>query len=144
RRRAGRGLGLKVWDGSRPHSVQFKMWEKAPLPGYVGHPKQGSKHNRGAAVDVTLVKLGTGEELEMPTPYDEFTPRAHRDYFKLPPGVAENRRILQTAMRAQGFMTIQSEWWHFDHRDWSRFPLSDVSLETLAAQSDREAAHAGP
>ncbi len=136
---ADKGLGLKVWDGYRPHSVQFAMWEKAPLPGFVGSPRQGSKHNRGAAVDVTLVKLGTGEELEMPTPYDEFSPRAHRDYFKLRPEVAENRRTLQAAMRAQGFMTIESEWWHFDHRDWQEFPLSDLSLETLAEQSDREA-----
>ncbi len=140
---ADRGLGLKVWDGYRPHSVQFKMWEKAPLPGFVGSPRQGSKHNRGAAADVTLVRLDTGEELEMPTPYDEFSPRAHRDYFKLRPEVAENRRILQAAMRAQGFKTIESEWWHFDHRDWEAFPLSDISLETLAERSDREAAERG-
>lgn len=136
---ADRGIGLKIWDGYRPHSVQYLMWEKSPLPGFVGHPKQGSKHNRGAAVDVTLVDLATGAELPMPTPYDEFSPRAHRDYFKVTPEVAENRRILQAAMRANGFMTIESEWWHFDHRDWSQFPLADVSLETLAAQSDREA-----
>lgn len=136
---ADQGIGLKIWDGYRPHSVQYLMWEKSPLPGFVGHPKQGSKHNRGAAVDVTLVDLATGEELPMPTPYDEFSPRAHRDYFKVTPEVAENRRILQTAMRANGFMTIESEWWHFDHRDWSQFPLADVSLETLGAQSDREA-----
>lgn len=137
---ADRGLGLKIWDGYRPHSVQYRMWEKAPFPGYVGDPKLGSKHNRGAAVDLTLIDLETGKELAMPTPYDEFTPRAHRDYFKLPPEVAENRRILQETMRAHGFMTIESEWWHFDHREWSRFPLSDVSLETLAARSDRDAA----
>jgi outer membrane protein assembly factor BamB len=137
---AEKGLGLKVWDGYRPHSVQYRMWEKAPFPGYVGDPKFGSKHNRGAAVDVTLIDLKTGRELEMPTPYDEFTPRAHRDYFKLSPEVAANRKTLQDAMRANGFMTIESEWWHFDHRDWSRFPLADLSLETLAAQSDREAA----
>lgn len=137
---ADKGLGLKVWDGYRPHSVQFLMWEKAPLPGYVGSPRQGSKHNRGAAVDVTLVHLESGEELEMPTPYDEFTPRAHRDYFKLPPEVAENRRLLQQAMLAQGFQTIDSEWWHFDYRDWEQFPLADIPLEALAEQSDREIA----
>ena len=110
---ADRGLGLKIWDGYRPHSVQYRMWEKAPFPGYVGDPKFGSKHNRGAAVDVTLVDLNTGKELAMPTPYDEFTPRAHRDYFKLPPEVAENRRILQDAMRAHGFTTFMRG--HFGH-----------------------------
>jgi D-alanyl-D-alanine dipeptidase/outer membrane protein assembly factor BamB len=136
---ADRGLGLKVWDGYRPHSVQYLMWEKSPLPGFVGHPKEGSKHNRGAAVDVTLVELATGNELPMPTPYDEFSPRARRGYLKVSAEIAENRRILQTGMRANGFMTIESEWWHFDHRDWSQFPLADFSLETLAAQSDRDA-----
>lgn len=135
---AGRGLGLKVWDGYRPHSVQYLMWEKSPLPGFVGDPKQGSKHNRGAAVDVTLIDLETGRELPMPTPYDEFSSRAHRDYFKVTAEVSENRRILQAAMQANGFLTIESEWWHFDHRDWSQFPLADVSLETLAAQADRK------
>lgn len=137
---ADRGLGLKVWDGYRPHSVQFQMWEKSPLPGFVGNPREGSKHNRGAAVDVTLVDLATGEERPMPTPYDEFSPRAHIGYFKLPPEVAENRRILQAAMRAQGFHTIESEWWHFDHQRWQDFPLADLPLEELAARSDREAA----
>lgn len=137
---AERGLGLKVWDGYRPHSVQYKMWEVSPLPNYVGDPKRGSKHNRGAAVDVTLVDLATGEELPMPTPYDEFSPRAHTGYFKLSAEVAENRKILQEAMRAQGFMTIPSEWWHFDYRGWDRFALSDVSLVDLAAKSDAEIA----
>lgn len=135
-----RGIGIKVWDGYRPHSVQYLMWEKAPLPGYVGDPKLGSKHNRGAAVDVTLVDLATGKELAMPTPYDEFTPRAHSNYFKLPPEVRENRAILQAAMQAEGFLTIDSEWWHFDHRDWADFALADIPLETLAEASDEEAA----
>ena len=74
----------------------------------------------------------------MPTPYDEFTPRAHTGYFKLSPEVMLNRTLLQTAMRAQGFSTIQSEWWHFDYRGWSRFPLADVPLEDLARESDKK------
>jgi|GEM_PF-114336 len=137
---AAEGLGLKIWDGYRPRSVQYKMWEASPLPGYVGDPKVGSKHNRGAAVDVTLVDLATGEELEMPTPYDEFSPRAHTGYFKLTPEVAANRSRLQKAMREEGFMTIQSEWWHFDYRGWERFPLVDIPLEQLADLADKEAA----
>src|SRR5690606_14019105 len=68
------------------------------------------------------------------------SPRAHRDYFKLRPEVAENRKTLQIAMRAQGFTTIESEWWHFDHRDWKDFPLADIPLEDLVERSDREAA----
>jgi outer membrane protein assembly factor BamB len=138
RRLAADGLGLKIWDGYRPRSVQYKMWEASPLPGYVGDPKFGSKHNRGAAVDVTLVNLTTGEELEMPTPYDEFSPRAHSGYLKLTPEVAANRSRLQKAMREEGFMTIHSEWWHFDYRGWERFPLADIPLDALAARSDKE------
>jgi D-alanyl-D-alanine dipeptidase len=99
---AKEGIGIKIWDGYRPHSVQYTMWDASPSPGYVGHPRQGSKHNRGAAVDVTLVDLETGKELEMPTPYDEFSPRAHSSYFKLSEKVAANRKRLQTAMREAG------------------------------------------
>ncbi|MBP6783259.1 MAG: PQQ-binding-like beta-propeller repeat protein [Verrucomicrobiales bacterium] len=140
---ANEGFGLKIWDGYRPRSVQYRMWEVSPLPNFVGDPKRGSKHNRGAAVDVTLVDLATGEELEMPTPYDEFSPRARTGYLKVSPAAAENRRRLQMAMRAAGFSTIDSEWWHFDFRGWERFPLVDTPLEELAERSDEKtAAHA--
>ena len=131
-------LGLKVWDGYRPHSVQYMMWELSPLAGFVGDPREGSRHNRGAAVDVTLVDLTTGEELQMPTPYDEFSPRAHSNYIKIPEEVARNRSLLQTVMRKHGFSTISSEWWHFDHVEWKQFPLSDISIEELATIADSE------
>lgn len=133
------GLGIKVWDIYRPHSVQYRMWEKAPFPGYVGDPKVGSKHNRGTATDVTLYDLQTGQELEMPTPFDEFSKRAAADYPNLPAQVLANRRILQEAMHAQGFETIPTEWWHFDYRDWAKFPLSDEPLTVLAARADEAA-----
>ncbi len=73
------GLGLKVYDCYRPFSVTKQMWEFLPDPNYVANPARGSRHNRGAAVDLTLVDR-TGKELEMPTPYDDFTKKAHRDY----------------------------------------------------------------
>lgn len=133
---AKEGLGIKIWDGYRPHSVQYLMWDASPSPGYVGHPQLGSKHNRGAAVDVTLFELETGKECEMPTPYDEFSPRAHLNYFKVSEGVAANRKRLQTAMRAAGFLPIDSEWWHFDYRNWADFPLANFPIEDLAAESD--------
>ncbi len=136
---ASRGLGLKLWDGYRPHSVQYRMWEKSPLPGYVGDPRLGSKHNRGAAVDLTLVDLQTGVEVAMPTPFDEFSPRAGATYTQLPPTALENRAILQEAMLKQGFMTIPTEWWHFDFHTWQDFPLADVPLEKLADEADRAA-----
>lgn len=138
------GLGLKIWDGYRPHSVQYLMWDASPSPGYVGHPKQGSKHNRGAAVDVTLVELKTGNECAMPTPYDEFSPRAHLNYFQVSEEIAANRTRLQTAMREAGFLPIDSEWWHFDYRDWAHFPLANFPIEDLAADSDTAQAKPDP
>lgn len=130
------GIGIKVWDGYRPQSVQYRMWEVAPKPGFVGDPKRGSKHNRGAAVDVTLVNLATGSELEMPTQYDEFSVRAHSNYLKVPLNVFENRKLLQETMRAHGFTTIQNEWWHFDYRGAERFSLEDIPIETLVKRSE--------
>lgn len=124
-------IGLKIWDGYRPHSVQFRMWEKAPLKGYVGDPKRGSKHNRGAAVDVTLFDRITKKELAMPTVYDEFTLRAHTDYPRLPSNVLKNRELLKTTMRKHGFSTIRTEWWHFDYSNWRKFPLENIGLEKL-------------
>lgn len=126
------GLGIKVWDAYRPRSVQYKMWEISPRPGYVGNPDRGSKHNRGAAVDVTLVHLATGIELPMPTPYDEFSPRAHANDFKLEKHIAERRTILQKVMRENGFKTISTEWWHFDFVEWEKFPLEEILIEDLA------------
>lgn len=141
------GYGIKIWDGYRPRSVQYKMWEVFPKPGYVGDPKRGSKHNRGAAVDVTLFDLATGEELEMPTSYDHFGLRAHSSYSPLPEKVEKNRRLLQDTMREHGFQTIPKEWWHFDFRDWEEFPLEDIQIEDLAEREDqlfRELMKEGP
>ncbi len=135
---ADRGVGLKIWDGYRPRSVQYKMWEVSPMPGFVGDPRQGSKHNRGAAVDVTLVNLVTGGELEMPTPFDEFSLRAASTFSGLPLNVAANRTLLQETMQAQGFTTISREWWHFDYQGWADFALSDESFESLFESESKE------
>lgn len=131
------GYGIKIWDGYRPRSVQYKMWEVFPKPGYVGDPKRGSKHNRGAAVDVTLFDLATGEELDMPTAYDHFGLRAHANFSPLPEPVEKNRRLLQDTMRKHGFSTIPTEWWHFDFRGWERFPLENIPIEDLAGAENR-------
>ncbi|MEM7699804.1 MAG: M15 family metallopeptidase [Verrucomicrobiota bacterium] len=132
------GLGLKVWDGYRPQSVQRRMWELSPSPGYVANPKYGSKHNRGAAVDLTLYSLATGVELEMPTEYDAFVPAAGANALLSDTQVVKHREALQNAMRAQGFTTIQSEWWHFNYSGWRRFPLEDRKLSELAAEADAD------
>ncbi|MFQ5822451.1 MAG: M15 family metallopeptidase [bacterium] len=124
------GLGLKIWDGYRPLSVQWKMWEKVSDPKYVADPRKGSRHNRGCAVDVTLVDAA-GNELEMPTGYDDFTEKAHRNYMQLPPEVIKNRQILETAMTREGFIPLPSEWWHFDDPNWEKYNLLDIPLEKV-------------
>lgn len=122
------GYGLKIYDGYRPLSVQRKMWEVFPQPGYVADPKKGSRHNRGAAVDVTLIRLSDGAELPMPTPYDDFTERAHRNFMDLPAAVIQNRELLERVLTKHGFVGLPTEWWHFDDRDWRNYPLLDIPV----------------
>lgn len=122
------GYGLKIYDGYRPLSVQHLMWEVFPQPGYVADPKKGSRHNRGAAVDVTLIRLADGAELPMPTPYDDFTPRAHRDFMDLPAAAIQNRALLERVMTRHGFIGLPTEWWHFDAVNWRDYPLLDIPL----------------
>lgn len=122
------GLGLKIFDCFRPLSVQKKLWNLVPDERYVADPKKGSRHNRGAAVDVSLVDA-SGRELPMPTGYDDFTERAHRDYMRLPAAAIKNRALLETIMRQHGFDGLPTEWWHFDFKGWERFPVSDQPID---------------
>ncbi|MDB6057378.1 MAG: beta-glucosidase-related glycosidase and D-alanyl-D-alanine dipeptidase [Verrucomicrobiales bacterium] len=119
------GLGLKVYDGYRPLSVQRKMWKVYPVPGYVADPKRGSRHNRGAAVDLTLIHTN-GTEVPMPSPYDSFTETAHRNTTNAPPEALANRDLLERVMVTNGFEGLPTEWWHFDDLDWRRYPLMDI------------------
>lgn len=130
-----KGLGLKVWDCYRPLSIQQKLWEIVPDPRYVADPKTGSRHNRGASVDLTLVDKN-GNELPMPTPYDEFSSRAHRDYRDVAPHIIKNRALLEEAMSAQGFIGLPTEWWHFDAPEWSQFALRDEPLGSASLKTD--------
>ena len=129
-----RGLGLRVWDCYRPISVQQRLWQRVPDGRYVarpvfrqGRPVRGSRHNRGAAVDVTLIGA-EGQTLPMPTDHDDFSERAHVSYRGGSRVARRNMRILRAAMKAEGFTGIASEWWHFDGPDWRDYPLSDVPL----------------
>jgi len=119
------GLGVKVYDGYRPLSVQRKMWQVYPHPGYVADPKRGSRHNRGAAVDLTLIHTN-GAEVLMPSPYDSFTETAHRDSTNAASEALANRDLLERVMLKNGFEGLPTEWWHFDDVDWRRYPLMDI------------------
>ena len=128
---AARGLGIKVFDAYRPYRVTEAMWEPIKNPDYVADPAKGSRHNRGAAVDLTLISLATREELPMPTPYDDFTARAAHAFEDLSAEEKANRALLRDVMTKHGFDPLPSEWWHYDFRGWERFELMDVALEEL-------------
>ncbi len=120
-------LRIKIFDGYRPLSVQKKMWEIYPDDRYVANPAKGSRHNRGAAVDITIID-STGTQLDMGTEYDNFTVKAHPSYLSLPKQVLENRKLLSDTMKKYGFHPITSEWWHFDFKGWKRFSILDVEI----------------
>ncbi|MBU0715324.1 MAG: M15 family metallopeptidase [Verrucomicrobia bacterium] len=125
------GLGLKVFDAYRPLTVQKKFWAILPDERYVANPAKGSRHNRGSAVDITLIQLNTGEELPMPTGYDNFTEKAHYAYTNLPPEVLRNRTLLRDTMVRNGFVPFDTEWWHFDDAAWQTYALLDLTIESL-------------
>ncbi len=111
-----KGLSLKMWDCYRPLSAQMHLWSLVPDPRFVADPRKGSRHNRGNAVDVTLVD-GAGRELEMPTKFDDFSSRAGHGETRLPAHVLENRRFLAETMERAGFRRLATEWWHYDDAD---------------------------
>ncbi len=128
------GLGLKVYDCYRPFSIQKKFWALVPNEDWVakpvekgGKPVSGSKHNRGAAVDLTLVDAA-GNELPMPSGFDDFTEKARRDYAGGDKAALENSRRLEAAMRKEGFEPLPTEWWHFDGPGWQGYELLDAPI----------------
>lgn len=122
------GLGLKIWDGFRPIEAQWKFWEIMPDERYVSDPRKGGRHTRGTAVDLTLTK--DGEELPMPSAFDDFSEKAHRNYSGATVESIKNRELLQTVMEKHGFVGIPSEWWHFDLAEWENFQPIDVTPQS--------------
>ena len=124
-------IDIKIHDAYRPYAVSLKMWDVCPNDIYVADPKKGSRHNRGCAIDLTLIDKDTGNELDMPTPYDTFSNKARDTYSKLPEKVLKNRKTLRDVMEKYGFAHSTSEWWHFDFNGWRKYPLLDMSFEVL-------------
>ncbi len=130
-----KGLSLKVYDGYRPFSVQKIFWKVMPDERYVLQPVEengkmvkGSRHNRGMAVDLTVVD-GQGGELPMPTPYDDFTDAAHRNSTAAGPQARANMLLLELAMVRHGFIPLSTEWWHFDMTGFDKAPLLDAPIQ---------------
>ena len=126
-----RGYGLKIFDAYRPYAITIAFWEKASDKNFVANPAKGSKHNRGCAVDLTIVDLKTGKDVPMPTPYDSFEEAAAPHYNKLPAEIIKSRDFLIATMQANGFKVINNEWWHFDFVGWQNYDLMDIPFEKL-------------
>lgn len=127
------GYGLIIHDGYRPWYVTRMFWDATPRNQriFVANPTEGSKHNRGCAVDLSLYDLKTGKEVEMPSGYDEMTPRAYAHYAGGTPEERARRDLLRRAMVKQHFLVNPKEWWHFDYVDWKKYPILNTKFEDL-------------
>ena len=130
------GYGLLIHDAYRPWYVTKMFWDATPdsLRDFVADPSQGSRHNRGAAVDLTLYDLKTGQVIDMPSGYDEFSERAFPAY---PGGTTRQRAhrdLLKRVMEAEGFTVYQNEWWHFDYNGWRNYPIGTATFEEILAR----------
>ena len=134
---ASRGLALKVWDAYRPYAATQLMWNLIGDERYVANPAKGSGHNRGLAVDVTLIDLQTGNELEMGTAYDHFSDTAHHTFTALPQQVLQNRRLLKEVMESAGFKALSTEWWHYAWPNDRGYDVMDFSFDQLALFSKK-------
>jgi D-alanyl-D-alanine dipeptidase len=130
---ARQGLGLLIHDAYRPWYVTKMFWDATPDSSrvFVADPSQGSRHNRGCAVDLTVYDLATGKSIEMVSGYDEFSGRAYPEY---PGGTSRqryDRELLRRAMEAEGFRVYEAEWWHFDYQDWRLYPIGNHTFEQI-------------
>ncbi len=125
------GLGIKIFDAYRPYSVSEKFWKLVKDERYVANPAKGSNHNRGTAVDLTLVDLETGKELNMGTDFDHFTDTAHHAFRHLPTTVLENRQKLKSIMNRFGFTALGTEWWHYTYQSPQEYDVLDIPFRKL-------------
>ena len=122
---------IKIFDAYRPYSVTEEMWDQVHDARYAADPAKGSGHNRGIAVDITLVDLDTGDPLAMGTEFDNFSDTAHTEFIHLPSSILENRHLLVSTMKNSGFESLDTEWWHFYLPDAEKFDLLDLSFRQL-------------
>jgi D-alanyl-D-alanine dipeptidase len=128
-----RNLGLVIFDGYRPWTITKLFWEVTPDDKriFVADPKNGSRHNRGCAVDLSIYDLKTGKLLPMPSDFDDFSEKAHPEYKGGTDQERRNRDLLRRLMEAAGFTVNANEWWHFDYKDWREYGIYDISFSEI-------------
>lgn len=121
-----KGYGLLIYDAYRPYHVTEAMFKIVPNDLYAADPRKGSGHNRGVAVDLSMVNLKTNKPVAMPTDFDDFTIKAHQNYVPADPVVTANRKLLRDTMKQYGFKGSSTEWWHYYLPDYKKYPLMDI------------------
>lgn len=124
-------LGIKVFDAYRPYSVSKAFWEIVKDERYVANPIRGSNHNRGTAIDLTIIDIKTGQELNMGTGFDNFTDTAHHSFTHLSGDVLKNRSLLKSVMERNGFKALDTEWWHYTYQNDMQFEVLDIPFRRL-------------
>lgn len=125
------GMGILVWDAYRPHAATVKFWKLIHDERYVANPVKGSGHNRGIAIDMTLYNLSTGDLIEMPTGFDNFSDTAHHDFMSLNKEKIKNRAFLKSMMEKNGFQSFQTEWWHYSWPNNKDYKILDVPFKRI-------------
>jgi D-alanyl-D-alanine dipeptidase len=128
------GMGILVWDAYRPHAATVKFWKLIHDERYVANPAKGSGHNRGIAIDMILYKLSSGDMIEMPTGFDNFSDTAHHDFMQLNKEKINNRSILKTIMEKNGFQSFQTEWWHYSWPNNKEYKVLNVPFKKIKKQ----------
>jgi D-alanyl-D-alanine dipeptidase len=126
------GLGIKIFDAYRPYKATVKFYEVYHDTTYVASPYRGSRHNRGCALDLTIIDLKSGKEVKMPTEYDSFRKEAWPSTPVTDPVIKKNRTMLISVMERNGFKVNSSEWWHYDFIGWKKYEVLDIDFEQLA------------
>jgi zinc D-Ala-D-Ala dipeptidase len=130
-----KGYGLKIFDAYRPYSVTKKMWDLIHDERYVADPSKGSGHNRGLAVDLTIINLKDGMELNMGTGFDNFTDTAHQTFKNLAADILSNRKLLRNTMEKYGFKALETEWWHYSWPNDKNYEVLDIDFKKLGKYS---------
>ena len=131
-----KGLGIKIWDAYRPYGTTVRFWKLIHDERFVANPSKGSGHNRGTAVDLTLVDLKTGKELDMPTPFDDFSTAAFHGAINIDTMKIRNRVLLKNTMEKFGFLPLETEWWHYSWPGASAYDVLDLSFKALGSKID--------